>query len=110
MPTSIGVQKWRVTYLDMADPRDPRGLRGDAPLLDAWLRFTELAEAGGIAPMSVPGHKQRQDLVGRVVAGDVPLYGGLGTIKHAHVLPARGEARAARLLGADWRRVSVARS
>src|SRR5260221_6582110 len=110
MPTSIGVQKWRVTYLDMADPRGRRGLRGEAPLLDAWLRFTERAEAGGIAPMSVPGHKQRQDLVGRVVAGDVPLYGGLDTIKHADVLRAEGEARAARLWGADWCRFSVAGS
>ncbi len=74
--------------------RDPRGLRGDAPLLDAWLRFTEQARAGGLTPMSVPGHKQRQDLSGAVVAGDVPLYGGLDTIKHADALLAEAQRRA----------------
>ena len=67
----------------MVDPRDPSGLRGDAPLLDAWLRSTERAAAGALTPMSVPGHKQRHYLTGAVVAGDSPLYGGLDTIKHA---------------------------
>lgn len=89
---------------------DPRGLRADAPLLDAWLRFTEQAQAGLLAPMSVPGHKQRTDLVGAVVAGDVPLYGGLDAIKHADILRAHAEERAARLWGADWCRFSVAGS
>jgi lysine decarboxylase len=92
------------------DPRDPRGLRGDAPLLDAWLRSSEQAAAGLLTPMSVPGHKQRQDLTGAVVAGDSPLYGGLDTIKHADVMLAGAEARAARLWGADWCRFSVAGS
>jgi arginine decarboxylase len=94
----------------MVDPRDPRGLRGDAPLLDAWLRATERAAAGELRPMSVPGHKQRQHLTGAVVAGDSPLYGGLDTIKHADVLLAEAEQRAARLWGADWCRFSVAGS
>jgi arginine decarboxylase len=97
----------RVTLREMPDPRDPRGLRADAPLLDAWLTFTERADAGELAPMTVPGHKQRRDLVGSVVAGDLPLYGGLDTIKHADALRAEGEARAARLWGADWCRFSV---
>ena len=92
------------------DPRDPRGLRGDAPLLDAWLRFTEAARAGQLTPMSVPGHKQRQDLTGAVTAGDVPLYGGLDTIKHADTMLAGAERRAADLWGADWCRFSVAGS
>ncbi len=92
------------------DPRDPRGLRRDAPLLDAWLTYTERVEAGELLPMGVPGHKQRRDLVGSVVAGDVPFYGGLDTIKHADALRADGEARAARLWGADWCRFSVAGS
>jgi lysine decarboxylase len=48
-------------------PTDPRGLRGDAPLLDAWLRFREQPPT----PFTIPGHKQRSDLVGDVVAGDV---------------------------------------
>ena len=94
----------------MTDPRDPRGLRSDAPLLDAWLRFTAQAEAGELAPMSVPGHKQRRDLTGAVTAGDAPLYGGLDTIKHADELLAEAERRAARLWGADWCRFSVAGS
>jgi arginine decarboxylase len=96
-----------VSVQETPDPRDPRGLRGDAPLLDAWLTFTERVAAGELAPMTVPGHKQRQDLVGSVVAGDLPLYGGLDTIKHADALRADGEARAARLWGADWCRFSV---
>jgi arginine decarboxylase len=92
------------------DPRDPLGLRADAPMLAAWLDFTRQAEAGELIPMSVPGHKQRQDLVGAVVAGDAPFYGGLDTIKHADSLRLDAEARAARLWGADWCRFSVAGS
>src|SRR5712691_764559 len=94
----------------LRDPRDPRRLRADAPLLDGWLRFTRAAEAGQLLPMGVPGHKQRQDLVGAVVAGDVPLYGGLDSIKHADALRTDAEGRAARLWGADWCRFSVAGS
>jgi len=92
------------------DPRDPLGLRGDAPMLAAWLDFTRQAAAGELSPMAVPGHKQRQDLVGAVIAGDAPFYGGLDTIKHADHLRAEGEARAAALWGADWCRFSVAGS
>ena len=92
------------------DPRDPLGLAADAPLLDAWLRFTAQADAGALTPMSVPGHKQRHDLTGTVTAGDAPLYGGLDSIKHADELLAEGERRAARLWGADWCRFSVAGS
>ena len=92
------------------DPRDPLGLRADAPMLAAWLDFTRQAEAGELLPMSVPGHKQRQDLVGAVVAGDAPFYGGLDTIKHADNLRVECERRAAQLWGADWCRFSVAGS
>src|SRR5215468_9507356 len=95
---------------ETADPRDPRGLRSDAPLLDAWLRFTAQAEAGLLNPMAVPGHKQRRDLTGAVTGGDAPLYGALDSIKHADVLLADAEDRAARLWGADWCRFSVAGS
>jgi arginine decarboxylase len=93
-----------------ADPRDPRGLRDGAPLLDAWLRSTELAAEGSLIPMSVPGHKQRLDLIGAVVAGDCPLYGGLGETKRADALLAGAERLAAGLWGADWCRFSVAGS
>jgi lysine decarboxylase len=95
---------------DATDPRDPRGLRADAPLLDAWLGFSARAQAGRLTPMTIPGHKQRQDLAGAVVAGDTPLYGGLDSIKHADVSRAGAEARAAALWGADWCRFSVAGS
>jgi arginine decarboxylase len=95
---------------DSDDPRDPLGLAADAPLLEAWLRFTAQADAGALTPMSVPGHKQRRDLTGAVTAGDAPLYGGLDSIKQADELLAEGERRAARLWGADWCRFSVAGS
>jgi arginine decarboxylase len=84
-------------------PTDPRDLRGDAPLLDAWLRFHE----EGPTPFTIPGHKQRHDLVGDVVAGDVPLYAGLDTMKLTHRVLADAEARAARLWAADVCRFSV---
>ncbi|SCX38041.1 lysine decarboxylase [Klenkia marina] len=82
---------------------DPRGLRGDAPLLDAWLRFQEQAPT----PFTIPGHKQRHDLVGDVVAGDVPLYAGLDTMKLSAGVLADAEARAVALWGADVCRFSV---
>jgi lysine decarboxylase len=84
-------------------PTDPRGLRDDAPLLDAWLRFHEAAPT----PFTIPGHKQRHDLVGDVVAGDVPLYAGLDTMKLTAGVLADAESRAARLWGADFCRFSV---
>jgi len=87
--------------------RDPLGLRPDAPLLDAWLTFTELAAAGDVRPFTIPGHKHRRDLVGEVVAGDVPLYAGLDTMKLTRGVLADAEARAARFWGADWCRFSV---
>ena len=102
-------QTKRVTELRF-DPRDPLGLRDDAPMLAAWLDFTRQADTGQLLPMSVPGHKQRQDLVGAVIAGDAPLYGGLDTIKHADTLRMDSERRAAQLWGADWCRFSVAGS
>ena len=74
-------------------PTDPRGLRADAPLLDAWLRFDESPPT----PFTIPGHKQRTDLVGDVVAGDVPLYAGLDTMKltRRRARRRRGACRAA---------------
>lgn len=84
-------------------PTDPRRLRGDAPLLDAWLRFQEEAPT----PFTIPGHKQRRDLVGDVVAGDVPLYAGLDTMKLTRGVLDEAQDRAARLWGADLCRFSV---
>jgi arginine decarboxylase len=82
---------------------DPRGLRGDAPLLDAWLRFQEAPPT----PFTIPGHKQRVDLVGDVVSGDVPLYAGLDTMKLSTGVLAEAERRAAQLWGADVCRFST---
>jgi arginine decarboxylase len=79
-------------------------------MLAGWLDYTARAEAGELLPMSTPGHKQRTDLVGSVVAGDAPFYGGVDTIKHADHLRVDAEARAATLWGADWCRYSVAGS
>lgn len=84
-------------------PTDPRGLRADAPLLDAWLRFHE----DGPNPFTIPGHKHRLDLVGDVVATDVPLYAGLDTMSLARGVLADAEARAARAWGVDLCRFSV---
>ena len=84
-------------------PADPRDLRGSAPLLDAWLRFREQAPT----PFTIPGHKQRTDLVGDVVAGDVPLYAGLDTMKLTTGVLAEAEARAAALWGVDVCRFST---
>ena len=84
-------------------PTDPRRLRADAPLLDAWLRFHEDAPT----PFTIPGHKQRRDLVGDVIAGDVPLYAGLDTMKLSRGVVDEAQDRAARLWGADLCRFSV---
>lgn len=58
-------------------------------------------------PFTIPGHKQRHDLVGDVVAGDVPLYAGLDTMKLGHGVLADAEGRAARLWEADVCRFTV---
>ncbi|MGH3165133.1 MAG: aminotransferase class I/II-fold pyridoxal phosphate-dependent enzyme [Trebonia sp.] len=92
------------------DPRDPLELAADAPLLAGWLDWTRRVAAGEVAPMTTPGHKQRQDLVGAVVAGDAQLYGAIDAIKRADGVRAEAEARAAALWGADWCRFSVAGS
>ncbi|HEY1627013.1 MAG TPA: hypothetical protein VGG16_24780 [Streptosporangiaceae bacterium] len=92
------------------DLRDPLGLAADAPLLAGWLSWTKRVQDGELSTMTTPGHKQRQDLVGAVVAGDAPFYGAVDTIKHADQLRVLAEGRAADLWGADWCRFSVAGS
>jgi len=79
----------------------------DSPLLDAWERF---ASRPG-HPFTVPGHKHRSGEVwpalGRVNAGDVPLFGGLASIKEAAAVLAEAEQAAAVRWGADWCRYST---
>lgn len=82
---------------------DPRGLRDDAPLLDAYLA----AVSGSRSSFTIPGHKGRPDLVGPLGTWDVPLYGGLDDVKQTHGRLAEAERRAARLWGADYCRFSV---
>ena len=80
-------------------------VRGEAPLLDAYLTALD-ADA---APFTIPGHK-RNPLFGRVVGGDVPLHGGLDAVPLSGGLLAEAERRAAALWGADVARFSVAGS
>jgi lysine decarboxylase len=88
------------------DPRDPLGLAADAPLLRDYLAALDRRVAGEDA-FCTPGHKGSTALTGAVVAGDVAVYGGLGTIKTAHERIAEAERRAAALFGADICRFSV---
>ncbi len=80
---------------------------GAAPLLDAWVEFVDR----GATPFTVPGHKRLAGTIspalGRLLDGDVPLFGGVGTIKLAAGDVARAEAVGARLWGADWCRYST---
>jgi len=46
-------------------------------------------------------------LVGRVVDGDVPLYGGVDTIRMRHRRLAKADRKVAELWGADWGRIST---
>ncbi|MBW2493150.1 MAG: aminotransferase class V-fold PLP-dependent enzyme [Deltaproteobacteria bacterium] len=87
----------------VTDARDPKDLRRDAPLLDGWLDY----RASDVAPFGTPGHKQRFDLVGTVVDGDVPLYGGVDTIRQQSVAMIEADRKLAKLWGADWGRISV---
>jgi arginine decarboxylase len=88
------------------DSRDPLGLAADAPLLAGYLAALD-RRAAGEHLFCTPGHKGSTALTGSVVAGDVSVYGGLGTIKTAHARVAEAEGRAARLFGADLCRFSV---
>ncbi len=87
----------------MTNPEDPLGLRDDAPLLDGWLAY----RASSPVPFGTPGHKQRLDLVGAVVRDDIPLYGGVDTIRQQAGAIAEADRRLARAWGADWGRISV---
>ncbi|WP_091079042.1 aminotransferase class I/II-fold pyridoxal phosphate-dependent enzyme [Microlunatus sagamiharensis] len=88
--------------MTLHEARYEERLRADAPLLDAYLRTLE---ADG-APFTIPGHK-RNPSMGRVVAGDVPLYGGLDSVSLAGGTLLEAERRAAVLWGADVARFSV---
>lgn len=87
----------------MTNPDDPLGLRDAAPLLDGWLAY----RASSPVPFGTPGHKQRLDLVGPIVRDDIPLYGGVDTIRQQAGAIALADRRLANAWGADWGRISV---
>ncbi len=73
----------------------------------AWCAFT----AADPAPFTIPGHKRRGHLLhpdlGRLLDADVPLYGGLDTVRLTGGVLADAERRAADLWGADTCRFST---
>ncbi len=77
-----------------------------SPLLAAWNAARQRHH-----PFTIPGHKRRAGAhwpdLGALLDGDVPLYGGLDTVKQERGLLAAAEAAAARLWGAEWLRFSV---
>jgi lysine decarboxylase len=86
---------------------EPKPLARDAPLLQAWARF----DAKPSVPFTIPGHHRRastvSDVLGRLLQGDVPLFGGPADIKTADRDLAAAEGLGAQLWGADWCRYST---
>jgi lysine decarboxylase len=82
---------------------DASGHESSAPLHAAWVAARQASRT----PFTIPGHKGRTDLVGEVVAHDLPLHGGLDTVALDHGLLRKAERLAADLWGADWCRFSV---
>jgi lysine decarboxylase len=79
----------------------------DASLLSAWRDARRRLGSGDLRPFTIPGHKHDVERIGEVVAGDVPLYGGLAPVREADAMVRRAEARTAERFGADWCRYSV---
>ena len=77
---------------------EAKPLAADAPLLEAFVAATR---RGG-TPFSVPGHKHRARALdadlGLAADPDIPLYGGLDTMKLTGGNLAKAEALAARLV------------
>ena len=77
----------------------------NAPLMQAWRRFV----ASDPAPFTIPGHKRRADRLhpdlGQLLDPDVPLYGGLDTVKLTSGVLREAERPGCRPLGS--RRVPV---
>jgi arginine decarboxylase len=88
-------------------PDGTKPLAVGAPLLGAFVTATRRDDT----PFSVPGHKRRSRALdadlGLVADADIPLFGGLDTMKLTGGALPRAEALAARLWNADWCRFSV---
>jgi lysine decarboxylase len=84
-------------------------LAHNAPLLSAFVEKLRAKET----PFTIPGHKRQANVVdpsgdlSLVVDGDVPLYGGLDTIKVANKTLAKAEKLFADAYQADWCRFST---
>jgi lysine decarboxylase len=78
----------------------------EAPLYQAWRVAVDSDTS-----FTIPGHKRRAHELapelGRLFDADVPLYGGLDTVKLAAGVVWRAEQLGARLWGADWCRYST---
>ena len=79
-----------------------------APIADLYDRFPP--PGARPVPFMIPGHKGSTDLVGRVVEGDLSLWGALATMRSAAGVLVDAEQLAAELWGADLCRFSVAGS
>ncbi len=79
-----------------------------APIADLYDSFPPPGPAP--KPFMIPGHKGSTELVGRVVEGDLSLWGALATMRGAAGVLVDAEQVAAELWGADWCRFSVAGS
>jgi lysine decarboxylase len=79
----------------------------DAPMFRAWRQVV----GSDAAPFTIPGHKRRADRLhpdlGRLLDADVPLYGGLDTVKLTGGVLREAEGLAADLWGADMCRFST---
>ncbi len=79
-----------------------------APIADLYDRFPPPGERP--VPFMIPGHKGSTELVGRVVEGDLSLWGALATMRAAAGVLTDAEQLAAELWGAHLCRFSVAGS
>ncbi|MBV9593745.1 MAG: hypothetical protein JO147_08125, partial [Actinobacteria bacterium] len=91
----------------MTGPRSSFEAPLTSALLTAWSRY--VADPG--RPFTIPGHKHRAQSIwpdlGRLLQCDVPLFGGLDSMKRATATLAEAEAKAAQLWQADWARYST---
>jgi lysine decarboxylase len=79
----------------------------DAPLFNAWREFV----SADSTPFTIPGHKRNawslhRDMA-RLLDSDVPLYGGLDSVKLTSGVLRTAERRGAELWGAAWCRYST---
>src|SRR6185369_1582638 len=79
----------------------------DAPLFAAWQRAMD----ADLASFTIPGHKRRAHELapelGRLFDSDIPLYGGLDSVKLDAGVVGRAERAGAEFWGADWCRYST---